>query len=110
NTYVPFSAGVGGAVIAAFLFEVARLGFGSYIKHFSSYVFVYGTLATIPLFLMWLYISWNIILFGAEVSCSIAFRASLRYGEKLTPFQHCLRWLHHMYVAQQDGHLLNICD
>lgn len=110
NTHVPLSSGTGGAAIAAFLFECARMGFGTYIKHFSSYMVVYGTLSSIPVFLLWLYISWCIILFGAEVSCSLAFRASLRFGERLGPFQHCLRWLYHLYDAQQQGELLNVCD
>jgi membrane protein len=57
--------GLLGGLIAAILFELARRGFGFYVGYFSNYHIIYGAFATIPLFLVWLYISWLIILFGA---------------------------------------------
>ncbi|MGB0495296.1 MAG: YihY family inner membrane protein [Kangiellaceae bacterium] len=58
-----FSSGV----VAALLFELAKSGFGVFVKYFSTYELVFGALAAIPLFLIWIYVSWNIVLFGAEV-------------------------------------------
>lgn len=55
-----------GAVVAATLFGFAKVGFIYYIDHFSSYDKVYGTLASIPVLLVWLYLVWSIILFGTE--------------------------------------------
>ena len=55
------------AFIAALLFEIAKSGFGLFVKYFSTYELVFGALAAIPLFLIWIYVSWNIVLFGAEV-------------------------------------------
>jgi membrane protein len=54
-------------MVAALLFELARQGFAVYINTFSTYTIVYGALAAIPIFLLWLYLSWVIILWGAEL-------------------------------------------
>lgn len=57
-----------GAFLTALLFGAAKAGFAIYIEHFASYEKVYGTLMTIPIFLFWLYLTWSIVLFGAECS------------------------------------------
>jgi len=69
-----------GGLVTAILFELAKFGFGVYLKMVPTYHLIYGALATIPLFLLWLYISWVIILFGALVSHSVAIRFSDVHG------------------------------
>lgn len=54
-------------IVAALLFELARQAFAFYIERFSVYTLVYGALAAIPIFLLWLYLSWTIVLWGAEL-------------------------------------------
>ena len=55
-------------IICAILFELAKYAFGIYIREMSDLENIYGTLAIIPLFLVWIYISWVIILFGAHLT------------------------------------------
>lgn len=68
NAKVKFLNGFLGGLLAALLFEFAKKAFALYIRLFPNFEVIYGTLATIPIFLLWLYISWLIVLFGALVS------------------------------------------
>jgi membrane protein len=68
NTKVPFKHAFIGGVIAAVLFEFAKRGFAYFLASFSSYQLIYGALAIIPITLIWLYVSWLVILIGAEVT------------------------------------------
>jgi membrane protein len=72
NCKVPLKAGIAGGLFAAFLFELAKRGFGIFVSSFSSYTLVYGAFAALPVFLIWIYLSWSIILLGVEVSRAIA--------------------------------------
>ena len=60
-----------GGVTAAVGFEVMKRGFGVYVLLFPTYDLIYGTFATIPIFLLWIYLSWLIILFGAVVVAKV---------------------------------------
>lgn len=57
-----------GGLMAAFLFELAKRSFAYYVSLSSAYSTLYGVLASIPLFLFWLYLMWVVILLGAEIS------------------------------------------
>ena len=59
-------AAIGGA-LASFLFELGKEIFSSATTFFPSYQLIYGAFAAVPLFLLWLYVSWSVILFAAEV-------------------------------------------
>lgn len=56
-----------GAFVATILFESTKRLFSLYIVHFDSYEIVYGALSTLPIFLIWIYLSWVMALIGAEV-------------------------------------------
>ena len=57
-----------GAIVATILFELSKVGFGYYILNFNSYQRIYGALATIPIFFVWIYLCWLVLLAGALVS------------------------------------------
>jgi len=54
-----------GGVLAGSGFEIAKRGFAIYLSHVPTYALIYGAFATIPIFLIWLYLSWLIVLTGA---------------------------------------------
>jgi len=60
-----------GALFAAVCFELAKKGFAFYVRSIPSYQKVYGTLASIPLFLIWMFLSWNIILLGGTITATL---------------------------------------
>ncbi len=72
NCKVPLRAALAGGFFAAALFELAKRGFGIFVMNFSSYKLVYGAFAALPVFLIWIYLSWSIILLGVEVSRALA--------------------------------------
>ncbi len=57
-----------GALVAVVLFEVTKRGFGHFIVSFSAYRKIYGALAALPVFLVWIFLSWTITLLGAIVT------------------------------------------
>lgn len=72
NTRVPLRHALWGGVFAAALFEIAKALFGLYVRLFPGYHLIYGAFATVPLFLLWIYLSWLIVLLGAELVCSLS--------------------------------------
>lgn len=61
---------VGGAA-AAVAFELLKWGFGLYLRKFPSYQLVYGAVAAVPIFLVWMYLSWVVILVGAQIAAAL---------------------------------------
>jgi membrane protein len=72
NTRVPVRHALLGGLFTAVLFEVAKALFGLYVQSFPGYQLIYGAFATVPLFLLWIYLSWLIVLFGAELVCNLS--------------------------------------
>lgn len=70
---VPWRHALLGGFIAAVLFEAAKVGFAVYVHTSPTYDRLYGTFAVLPLFLVWLYYSWLVILLGAELTASASF-------------------------------------
>lgn len=71
---------LGGAVAAGGL-ELLKFGFGLFIANFPSYQIVYGALAALPILLIWIYLVWVVVLFGAEVAAMLPeWRAAHRRG------------------------------
>ncbi len=71
NVQVAFRHAAIGGVIAGLLFEVLKYGFGVYIRNFAAYDAIYGALSALPVFLIWTYLSWAVILFGGVVTAEL---------------------------------------
>ena len=54
-----------GGFLAGIGFEIAKRGFAIYLSKVPTYTLIYGAFATIPIFLVWLYLSWLVVLTGA---------------------------------------------
>jgi len=72
NRRVSWRHALAGGVTAAVGFEAMKRGFAFYITHFPTYQAVYGAFATIPIFLLWIYLSWLMVLLGAVIAASLS--------------------------------------
>ena len=71
HTKVHFWSAVFGALIATLLFELSKSVFALYFINFPVYQAIYGALAVIPLLFVWVFISWGVVLVGAQISASL---------------------------------------
>ena len=71
NRWVDWHDALWGGLVAAVAFEVAKRVFAIFIRQFPTYAIIYGALAALPLFLVWLYLSWMITLVGALVTAAL---------------------------------------
>lgn len=107
NTSVNTRHAIAGGVTAAILFELAKYTFGLYVKAVPTYQVIYGAMAVIPMFLIWIYVSWLIVLLGAQISYSLSvFRmedigqhhSEIRWG-----FLDAYQIIGELWLAQKQG-------
>jgi membrane protein len=75
NTFVQWRHAFGGALFVAVGFEIAKRALAWYVQSVPTYSVIYGAFATVPIFLVWMYLGWVIVLLGAVVA---AYAPSLR--------------------------------
>ena len=71
NRTVPLYAAAIAACLSAALFETLKNLFSFVMSNFTSYEIIYGAFAAVPIFLLWVFLSWNIVLLGVEVSFAL---------------------------------------
>jgi membrane protein len=69
---VRWSQALAGGLLAALALEAAKFGFAWYVTRVAIYELVYGALAALPVFLLWIYLCWVIVLAGAAVGATLA--------------------------------------
>ena len=100
-----------GGVLAGLIFELTKQGFGFYITAFPTYKLVYGAFAAVPVFLMWLYISWLVVLLGAVVVAALPeWRRHSLQGRPApgSNFVYALQILKALWTAQQQGSMVTL--
>ncbi|MGV3743154.1 MAG: YihY family inner membrane protein, partial [Burkholderiaceae bacterium] len=71
NKRIEWQDALCGGAIAAIAFEITKRLFASFVSHFPNYTMVYGALAAVPVFLVWVYLGWLIILSGAVIAAAL---------------------------------------
>jgi len=107
NCKVPLRNAIIGGLVVAILFETAKRAFALFVTQFPSYELIYGAFAAVPLFLAWIFISWTIILLGAELSRALTVYRDHRKGKHLSHLHTLVAVLQRLWKAQQVGESLS---
>ena len=89
NTHVHWRHALAGGVFVAVGFELAKRALGWYLVQTPAYSTIYGAFATVPIFLIWIYLGWVIVLLGAVIAAyapSLEMRVVRRPDEPGTRF------------------------
>ncbi|MHA4871302.1 YihY family inner membrane protein [Duganella sp. PWIR1] len=95
-----------GGLVAGLAFELAKRGFSVFITQFPTYSKIYGALAAVPLFLLWIYLSWLITLFGALLVAALPVVKYERWWHEAQPggeFVDAMAILKVLHVACKCG-------
>lgn len=102
NRNVPIKAAFIAGLFSAVVFELLKNLFGFTMSNFTSYQIVYGAFAAVPIFLLWIFLSWNIVLLGVEISYALtAFDSGS--DQKKHPLLMLLDLLELFYKKQKVG-------
>jgi membrane protein len=102
-----------GALLAALAFEALKRGFAAYASNGANYQQVYGALAIVPIFVLWIYLSWTLVLIGASLTASMTAFDYRPVAQRLAAgneLRGLLRVLAHFVAAQREGRVLHSAD
>jgi len=112
NRQVNWRHAVVGGLVSTILFQLAKKGFVFYVSG-ANYKTVYDSMATVPIFLFWIYISWVVVLFGASLTAALTtfrYRRSEWQWPRHLEFQLLFRLLADLLKAQKKGIALSLED
>ncbi|HUW39332.1 MAG TPA: YihY family inner membrane protein [Rhodocyclaceae bacterium] len=78
NRAVKRGHALAGGIFASLGFSLMQRLFGGFVVHFPAYTVVYGAFAAVPIFLLWLYLSWSVVLIGALLVAELPAAAAAR--------------------------------
>lgn len=105
NCYVSFMHALYGGCLTAMVIELAKSAF-VYIMSRSSFELMYGTFAAVPLFLLWLYVTWMIVLLGAEFVKALSVYDERLDSEPRSHLYGLLRVVNAFYQARLKGDIV----
>lgn len=106
----PLDAGIGG-ILAGLSFEGMKSAFATFITQFGNYKLVYGAFAGLPVFLLWIYLSWIIVLAGAVITAAIPFIRAGGWKTHRVPGSRFIEALHLLQLlthAHREGRQLDL--
>jgi membrane protein len=109
NRPVPWRHALLGGLISGIAFQIMQHGFAVYVENVPTLKLVYGTFASIPIFLIWIYSSWLVVLVGAVIAASLPYWEGAQWQQPKTPgqpFFTALRLLQLLWEAQKTGEAL----
>ncbi|HTL48820.1 MAG TPA: YhjD/YihY/BrkB family envelope integrity protein [Verrucomicrobiae bacterium] len=99
NTRIPFSSGLLGGMVGGITYQVVQKIYIYFQIEVAKLGAIYGSFAALPLFLLWLQMSWIIILFGAEISFSHQYEEAYEFSEDADRASPALRRLLSLWVT-----------
>jgi membrane protein len=85
NQVVDWHDAIWGGLLAGVAFEIAKRLFTAYVIKFPTYTMIYGAVAALPIFLLWVYMLWMITLVGALLTAVLPVMRHERWAHKPTP-------------------------
>ena len=85
NRAISWKDAAAGGALAGLAFEIAKRIFALYVTKFPTYTVVYGSIAAIPIFLVWIYMFWMITLIGALFAAALPIVKYERWWHVPTP-------------------------
>ena len=115
NTAVPFRYAAIGGLIAGALFEWTKIGFAFYVTEIADYERLYGALSTLPVFLLWIYLVWVIVLLGSEIAFCLQHPEQSHREHSSFQKPGVRQFFSHLVLlravqAQHDGEVLKLND
>ena len=109
NCHVPLRHAVKGGFLVAAALELTKYSFGFFVSR-TSFEDIYGAFATFPLFLIWIYLSWTIVLMGAELVKSVSIYRGDARGASESHLYQVLVLLEQFHRAHRTGEVVKEAD
>ncbi|MEN3297496.1 MAG: rane protein [Burkholderiales bacterium] len=106
NRLVEWRDAMLGGLVAAIAFEIAKRIFVVFVAKFPTYTVIYGALAAVPIFLVWIYVSWLVVLLGAVIAAALPVVKYERWWHVPTPgsaFVDAMEVLKVLYLARDSA-------